>query len=344
MPSKRISVAIVGNGMATRVFHAPYIAATPAFHLAAVVARRADAALPPGALRRGDMAEVLGDPAIDVIVIATPTDTHAALAAQALRAGKHVVAEKPLALSLAEARALVALAQERDRRLVAFHNRRWDSDFLAVRAAIEAGHIGRVVHVESHFDRFRPQVRDRWREQAGPGAGVWFDLGPHLVDQALLLFGMPQGVSADIAPLRDGAPTDDWAHVVLRYADRRVVLHAGMCVAGGSPRFIVHGTHGTLVKQRLDPQEAQSVAGLRPGDAEWGVDPDPLQRIDGEGAQAATPAPRGCQQRFYAALAEALRGEGPPPNTFDELLDVHAVIDAARISAREGRVVDPSLL
>ncbi|NML95854.1 oxidoreductase [Novosphingobium olei] len=347
MQTPPINVAIVGNGMATRVFHAPYIAATPSLHLAAVVARQPDAVIPAGAARRGDIAAVLADPAIAVVVIATPSDTHAALAAQALRAGKHVVAEKPLALSLDEARGLARLAQKQERLLVAFHNRRWDSDFLAVHQAIEAGRIGRVVHFESHFDRFRPQVRDRWREQAGPGAGVWFDLGPHLVDQALALFGMPLGVSADIAALRDGtgaASADDWANVVLRYPDRRVVLHAGMCVAGGSPRFIVHGTQGTLIKRSFDPQESQSVAGLRPGDADWGIDPDPLQLIDGTGAETQLPAPRGCQQHFYAALAQALRGEGPPPNSIDELLAVHAVIEAAQISAREGRVVDPSLL
>ncbi|WP_408587709.1 oxidoreductase [Novosphingobium sp.] len=339
-----IGVGIVGNGMATRVFHAPYIAATPGLDLRAVVARQPDAVVPQGVERRGDIADLLADPAIAVVAIATPSQTHAALAAQALEAGRHVVVEKPLALSLAEARDLIALAEARRLLLVAFHNRRWDSDFLAVKGAVSAGRIGRVVHFESHFDRFRPQVRDRWRENAGAGSGVWFDLGPHLVDQALLLFGMPLGVSADIAALRDGGRTDDWAHVVLRYSDRRVVLHAGMCVAGGSARFTVHGTQGSLIKQGLDRQEAQSVAGLRPGEAGWGVDPDPLRLIDGEGAEALLPVPIGAQHHFYAALADAIRGEGPPPNTGAELLAVHAVIEAAQISAREGRVVDPALL
>ncbi|WP_225205261.1 oxidoreductase [Novosphingobium huizhouense] len=342
--SSPIGVAVVGNGMATRVFHAPYIAACPALRLAAVVSRRPEVPVPAGAERRAEISEVLHDPAIELVVVATPSDTHAALAAQALRAGKHVVAEKPLALSLAEARDLAALAQTCDRLLVAFHNRRWDSDFLAIAEAVRDGRIGRVVHFESHFDRFRPQVRDRWREAAGPGGGVWFDLGPHLVDQALALFGMPQGVSADIAALRDGAQADDWAHVVLRYRRHRAILHAGMCVAGGAPRFVVHGTQGTLVKQCLDPQEAQSVAGLRPGDESWGRDPDPLRRIDAAGAETQTLAPRGAQQAFYASLAAAIRGQGAPPNTLHELLGVHAVIEAAQVSAREGRVVDPSLL
>lgn len=339
-----IGIGIVGNGMATRVFHVPYIATTGALHLRAIVSRSAAAVLPDGVARHDDIDALLGDPAIEAVVIATPSDTHGALAAQALRAGRHVVVEKPFALSLGEARDLVALAQAQDRTLVAFHNRRWDSDFLSVAQAITAGRIGRVVHFESHFDRFRPTVRDRWREQGGAGAGVWFDLGPHLVDQALMLFGMPATVSADIAPLRQGAAADDWAHVVLRYPDKRVVLHAGMVVAGGTARFTVHGTQGSLFKQQLDPQEAQSVAGLRPGDTEWGVDPDPLRLFDGTGTEQALPAARGAQHHFYAAFAAACQGTGAPPNAPAELLAVQAVIEAAFLSAREGRVVDPSTL
>ncbi|MCW1383897.1 oxidoreductase [Novosphingobium sp. KCTC 2891] len=340
----RIGIGIIGNGMATRVFHVPYIEAVPDLELKAIVARRPDAVLPADVARVADAADLLADPAVDAIVIATPSDTHAALARQALRAGKHVVVEKPFALSLAEARDLAALAQEQGRMIAAFHNRRWDSDFLSVRAAIDRGLVGRVVHFESHFDRFRPHVRDRWREAAGPGAGVWLDLGPHLIDQALLLFGLPETVSADIAPLREGATADDWAHVVLRYPDKRVILHAGMCVAGGSPRFIVHGTGGSLVKQCLDPQEAQSVAGLRPGAAQWGVDPDPLRHWDGEGAETLIPAERGAQQSFYRAVADACLGKGPPPNQPDELIAVQAVLEAAIVSAREGRAVAPSSL
>jgi predicted dehydrogenase len=338
----KIGVGIIGNGMATRVFHVPYIQACGALELKAIVSRRADAEVPGGAAVVTDVEALLADPAISLVVVATPSATHGAIARQVLEAGRHVVVEKPFTLDLAEARDLAALAQARGLVLSVFHNRRWDTDFLVVRAAIEEGRIGRVVHFESHFDRFRPEVRDRWREDGSAGSGVWYDLGPHLVDQALLLFGRPEAVSADIAALRSGGASADWAHVVLRYPDKRLILHAGMCVAGGEPRFRVHGSGGSLVKWGLDPQEAQSVAGLRPGDAEWGVDRDPLQHFAGDATPAPTAtitAPKGCQERFYAMMAKACAGDGAPPSTLLEILAVQEVVEAAIVSANEGRVV-----
>jgi predicted dehydrogenase len=337
---RKLGVGILGNGMATRVFHAPLIGAAPQLELRAIHARSAGAVSPvAGVPLVQDMEALLADPDIGLITVATPSATHAQLAERALLAGKHVVVEKPFALELAQAQALVALARGRGLCLAAFHNRRWDSDFMAVRAAIEAGVIGQVVHFESHFDRFRPQVRDRWREDGGAGSGVWFDLGPHMVDQALVLFGMPLAVSADMGALRPEAKGVDWAHVVLRYADKRVILHAGLCVAGGVPRFAVHGTGGSLVKQLADPQEAQSVAGLTPQDAAWGVDEDPLLHYTGEGAPLELPVPRGCQQSFYQRMAQACLGEGEAPNAPEEILGVQAIIEAAILSADEGRVV-----
>ncbi len=334
----RIGVGIVGNGMATRVFHAPFIRSVPSLDLRAVVSRRADAPPPlPDVALVGDFEAVLADPAIDLIVIATPSGTHADLARRALSSGKHVVVEKPFALDLAEAQSMVDLAKARGRILAVFHNRRWDSDFLAVKAAIEAGLIGPVVHFESHFDRFRPAPRDRWREDGGAGSGIWYDLGPHLVDQALLLFGNPVAVSADLAALRPGGRADDWAHVTLHYSDKRVILHASMCVAGGSPRFVVHGLAGSLIKQRADPQEAQSIAGLTPAAPEWGVDPDPLRRWDGQGGEYLSVAPRGCQPRFYAQMADACLGRAAPPTTPAQILAVQTVLDAAITAARSGR-------
>lgn len=338
----KIGVGIIGNGMATRVFHVPYIQACEALELRAIVSRRPDAEVPGGAAVVPDVEALLADPAIGLVVVATPSASHGAIARRVLEAGRHVVVEKPFTLDLAEARALAALAQARGLVLSVFHNRRWDTDFLSLRGAIEEGRIGRVVHFESHFDRFRPEVRDRWREDGSAGSGVWYDLGPHLVDQALLLFGRPEAVSADIAALRTGGASPDWAHVVLRYPDKRLILHAGMCVAGGEPRFRVHGTGGSLVKWGLDPQEAQSVAGLRPGDAEWGVDSDPLQHFAGDATTAPTAiitAPKGCQERFYAMMAKACAGDGAPPSTLAEILAVQEVVEAAIVSANEGRVV-----
>ncbi|MBT0669756.1 oxidoreductase [Novosphingobium profundi] len=338
--ARPVGVGIIGNGMATRVFHAPYIAACPQLDLRAVVSRRADAAPPvPGLAIVPDIDALLSDPQIELVVVATPSASHVELAGQALAAGKHVVVEKPFALDFGSARDLVAQAEVAGRLVTAFHNRRWDADFLAVKSAIAQGAIGRVVHFESHFDRFRPEVRERWREDGSPGSGVWYDLGPHLVDQTLQLFGMPDAVSADIACLREGARGADFVHVVLHYARMRAVLHAGMCVAGGEARFRVHGTDGSLLKMGIDPQEAQSVAGLRPGDADWGHDPEPLVRYDAAGQRHESALPRGCQQEFYARLARACRGEAALPALPDEILGVQKVIDAALASSAEGRRV-----
>lgn len=342
MAASPIRVGLVGYGMAGRVFHAPLIAAAPGLALIAVASSRAGevrAALP-GVVVHPTPEALFADSGIDLVVIASPTATHAPLAAMALDAGKHVVVDKPFALDLADARALVAQAKAAGRTIAVFQNRRWDGDFLTLRRLIGEGLIGEVSEFESRFDRFRPEVRQRWREDGSAGSGVWFDLGPHLIDQALLLLGRPHAVSADLAALRRGGQSHDHAHVVLHYPHARAVLRAGMVVAGGAPRFLVHGTEGSLAKHGIDPQEAQLGAGMRPGDAGWGIDPEALHHWDGEGRQTALPIDRGAQESFYTALAASLRGEGPAPNDPAEMLAVQEVLEAAIRSSDEGRTVE----
>ena len=342
----RLRVGLVGYGMAGRVFHAPLIRAVPDLDLVAIATSRRDevAALDPTIHSLVDAEAIFTNPDIDLVVIATPSATHAALTKRALQAGKHVVVDKPFALTLEDARNLAALATAQERHLAVFHNRRFDSDYLSIAHHIANGAIGRVTHFESHFDRFRPEVRDRWREDGSAGSGIWFDLGPHLVDQAIALFGPPLGVSADIAALRAGSASDDWAHVVLRYADLRVILHASLNApdgtGAGSPRFAVHGTKGSLIKQTLDLQEAQLIAGLRPGDAGWGHDTDPVRLFDINGRMAEHRALPGCQDRFYQLVATAIRTTSPLPVPVSEALAVQAVVEAALRSSREGVYVD----
>ncbi len=340
MSSSSIRVGLIGYGYAGKTFHAPLIAATPGLELACVAS--SDAVKVHTDWSQVDVADhaaaLIARDDIDLVVIASPNDTHASLAKDALRAGKHAVVDKPFALDLDEARSVIALARENDRLLSVFHNRRWDSDFLGVKQAIADGLVGRVVHFESHIDRFRPQVRARWREGAGPGAGLWFDLGPHLIDQALQLFGLPERVLANLARQRGGALSDDWAHVVLDYTHGlRVILHAGMLVAGGSPRFIVHGERGSLIKRDADRQEAQLKAGVAPGTQEWGVDPDAMQFCDGDADPRTVAAPRGDQRQYYVGIERALRGLGANPVSAQEALAVMHVLDTARRSADEGR-------
>ena len=224
------NVALVGFGYAGQTFHAPLIAACPGLGLHTVVTSRPDevAAACPGARAVPAFETVLADPEIDLVVLATPNALHAPQARAALEAGKAVVVDKPFALSPAEARAVADLARAKGLFLSVFHNRRWDADFLSLQQQIASGILGAVRTFESHFDRFRPEVRDRWRERDGPGGGIWNDLGPHLIDQALVLFGRPLGVSCDLAVLREGGQAVDWARAVLRYADKRVILHADM--------------------------------------------------------------------------------------------------------------------
>ncbi|MQS00002.1 oxidoreductase [Gluconobacter aidae] len=230
-----IRVALIGYGFVGKTFHAPLLAAEPRLELTTVASSNAQKVHAdfPDVTVINDPLEAISYPDIDLVVIATPNESHAPLARAALQAGKHVVIDKPFTIDTAEARDLIALAKTHDRLLSVFHNRRWDSDFLSVRDLIESDEIGSVAHFESHIDRYRPEVRDRWRERSSIGSGIWFDLGPHLIDQALQLFGLPQQVQASLACLRTGAMTDDWAHALLHYENCQIILHASMLVAGG---------------------------------------------------------------------------------------------------------------
>lgn len=333
-----VRVGLIGYGYAGRTFHAPLIRATPGLQLAAVASSDATKVHTdlPGIWVIDSPSALIQDERIDVVVIATPNHTHAPLASEALRAGKHVVLDKPMALDLAEARQLIALADASPGLLSVFHNRRWDSDYLAVKLAIADGAIGEVAHFESHIDRFRPAIRDRWRESAGPGAGIWYDLGPHLIDQALQLFGVPRRVQAHLAITRTNGLADDWAHARLDYGPRQVILHASMLVAGGARRFVVHGSRGSLIKTGADRQETQLLDGMQPGAAGWGDDPDDLQLIDADGKAHALPVLPGDQRQYYTALRDAVRNGESHPVTPLQSLAVMAVLEAGFESSRHG--------
>lgn len=337
-----IRVGLIGYGYAGRTFHAPLIGAVHGLELTAVAS--SDAAKVhadwPDVRVLADVHALIEADDIDLVVIAAPNHLHAPLARAALRAGKHVVVDKPFTLDLAQARDLVAQAADSRGLLSVFQNRRWDSGFLAVRRAIESGRLGRVTHFESHLDRFRPDVRDRWRESDGPGAGLWYDLGPHLIDQALVLFGLPESVQVTLGKQRPGALSDDWVHAVLDYGDAlKVILHASVLVASGSPQMVVHGERGSLIKRGADIQESQLKAGMLPEDAGWGVDPDPLLFFSGEGEPEELPAPAGCQQRYYEQVWDAILGTTANPVPPAQALAVMAVLEAGFSSHRERRAV-----
>ncbi|HEV2867090.1 MAG TPA: oxidoreductase, partial [Allosphingosinicella sp.] len=255
--SGAVRVGLIGYGLGGSVFHAPLIRAVKRLTLSAVATSRHVEGVP--AVR--DPAELIGDPDIDLVAIASPNDAHFPLAQAALNAGKHVVVDKPFTLDLAQADSLIALARQRERLLTVFHNRRWDGDFLTVSELIAAGRLGEVRLFEAFWDRFRPNIKAGWREVPAEGAGLLNDLGPHLIDQALNLFGLPEAVTGDVAAQRAKAQVDDYFHLTLHYGRLRVVLGASTLVAAPRPRFAVHGTNGSFVKYGVDPQEARIKTG-----------------------------------------------------------------------------------
>jgi scyllo-inositol 2-dehydrogenase (NADP+) len=275
-----LNIGLIGYGFAGATFHAPLIGAVPGLALSHIASSRPEVAqrAHPRARIHADPQALIDTPEVDVVVIASPNDTHHPLARRALLAGRHVVVDKPFTLTVAEAEDLRTLAASQGRLLSVFHNRRWDNDFLTVRQQVESGALGEINTFVSTLDRFRPEVRMRWREDGTvPGAGTLFDLGPHLIDQALLLFGQPLSVMADVGLQRVGASAPDYFHLVLRYAGSlRVILHAGSVVRQPGPRFAVHGRYGSFVKHGFDPQEDALRAGRaptgEPGGAAWGLD------------------------------------------------------------------------
>ncbi len=345
-----LRVGLVGFGFAGQTFHAPVIAAVPGLVLAAVASSQPHKvhAVWPHVAAVPDVDALVARTDIDLVVVATPNAQHHPVARQALLAGKHVVVDKPFTLDADQARELAGLARQQGRVLTVYQNRRWDADFLTLRGLLAQGAVGRPVYLESHFDRFRPEVRDRWREQAVPGAGLWVDLGSHLLDQALQLFGPPDTLQLDTAVQRDGAQVEDYFHAVLRYesgpaAPLRVVLHATALAAHAAPRFLLHGTAGSYVKHGVDPQEDALRAGATPGGDTWGVDPLEGQWVRpaaaGHPVVQAVPNLRGDYTRYYAMLRDAIRGGGPAPVSLDEAVELMDWLDLGRRSAIEGRAL-----
>jgi predicted dehydrogenase len=267
-----VQVGLIGYGMAGEVFHAPAIAAVPQLELTKVVERHTTKcqARYPGVETLNSVEELLKDPSIDLVVVATPNTSHFELAQKALLANKHVVVEKPFTPTSQQATELIKLAQQRNKLLSVHHNRRWDGDFLTVKQIIENSFLGKLVEYEVHFDRFRNQIKTNWREYDEPGAGILYDLGSHLIDQAVCLFGLPDTVSADIRMQRPGAKTADAFELMLNFGNLKVTAKASQLVRELGPHFILHGTAGSFIKYGMDPQEEALKQGQLPKGSNWG--------------------------------------------------------------------------
>lgn len=351
-----IRTAIVGAGASARIFHRPFLARDARFQVGAVVARAETgrALLPNAELFPSVEALFAWRP--ELVVLCTPNHTHFELARRCLQAGCHVVVEKPFTASAAEGEELIALAKARRLLLTVFHNRRWDGDFLTVQELVTSGALGRLVEAELRFDRWVPGRRPKaWKERAAPGNALLDDLGSHLVDQALVLFGWPAAVQAQLACQRDGSAVEDAFDLSLRWpgeagrAGLAVRLKGSLLVREEPPRISLFGTGGAFLKWGVDPQEAQLSAGLSPGDpafgrddeAQWGLFHRLRPSAAGEPVweRSRLPTRRGDYAAFHDNLARALREGAPLLVEPREALAVVRVIEAARQSAAEGRIV-----
>ena len=329
-----VKVGIIGYGTSGAFFHAPMIDAVDGLQLTSIASSRVDAIkhdYPDVNVTTTD--DLLSQPDIDLIVIAAPTNVHYELTKAALEADKHVVVDKPFVVTSREAKDLMALAKQKNKLLAVYQNRRWDGDFLTIQQLIKAGTFGKLNYFESHFDRYRPTVDpSRWREQAKPGSGLLYDLGAHLIDQALVLFGKPDWVKADIAKQRPNAVVDDYFHIIMAYDTLRVVLHTSSIVKAPGPRFTLHGDKGSFIKRGFDPQEVLLRKGKRPNDdPTWGED-DPKNygtlTID-DNPQKIKPQ-SGDYREFYRQVYRSITQAEPFPVTSEQAIDLITLIESLK--------------
>jgi scyllo-inositol 2-dehydrogenase (NADP+) len=346
--TQSIRCGVIGFGLAGRIFHSAVIDATPGLDLDAIVQRSGDAAQQayPRVPVYPSVDAMLAEAALDVVVVATPNDTHIPLAAQCLRAGKHVVIDKPAAVSSAEAASLFPIARETGRRVFVYHNRRWDGDFLTVQQLLKTDRLGTLRTFESHFDRFRPTPKaGAWREEVGHGNGILLDLGSHLGDQALVLFGLPAAVWGDVRSERAGSRVDDAFDLRLYYPELTVWLRSSSLSPLPAIRFLAEGTQGSYRKNNLDPQEDA----LRSGDLfetkPWGMDPESawgaITTLDASGAIQHTIVPTlpGDYRGFYANVRDTLLGKAEQAVTLVDAWRVLRLLEWARESSEQRAAV-----
>ncbi len=343
-----IDVGLIGFGLAGRAFHAPVIRAVPGLRLTAILQRSGTEAAeqyPDVRIVRG-LNELLSMESLRLIVIATPNDTHYSFAKQCLAAGRDVVVDKPFTTTLAEATELVNFAQRSGRLLTVYQNRRFDGDFQAIIQLVSGGTLGRIVRFETSYDRFRPQLRPgAWREKRGPGTGLLFDLGPHLIDHAFVLLGLPEAIIADVRIERDDAVTDDAFDIFLRYpGGMRAVLRSTMLAASPRPRFVIHGTRGGYSKHSFDPQEANLRRGYIPQDKPWGVESEEnwgvLTLHDGTNVtERRIPSGKGDYRDCYANVRDAILGKATLAVTPQHALNVMRALELCRKSSERGCTV-----
>ena len=343
-----IKSALCSFGMSGKLFHAPFIHVHPAFELYGVLERTKQLAKEkyPQIKTFRNLDEMLSDDSIDLIVINTPNASHYEFAKQALLAGKHVVVEKPFTTEISEAEELLEVAHQQGIVLSVYHNRRWDSDFKTVKKIVSEGTLGKIVEAEFHFDRYKAELSPKiHKETPGPGTGALYDLGSHIIDQALHLFGMPEAVFADIQIIRPASLVDDYFEVLLYYADKRVRLRGTYIGRETVPSYVIHGMKGSFIKTRSDIQEANLLAERSPAENNWGVEPSSEKgllhtEIDGKVLRQKVESEVGNYMGYYDQLQISINEGKPVPVTAEDGLNVIRIIKAAFQSNVEKRVVE----
>lgn len=347
-----IKTGIIGFGIGGNIFHAPIISSTEGFQIHKIRARKeTETAIAkqryPYAALTDNADEVINDPETELIVITTPNNSHYALAKQALLAGKHVVVDKPFTITTADADDLINIAKQQNKILSVYHSRRYDSDFKTIEKLVKADVLGTLVEFESHYDRFRNYLKlGAWREKDEPGAGILYDLGTHLIDQPLILFGMPHAITADIRVQREGTNATDNFELILHYPKLKVTLKAGMLVSQLLPRYILLGTKGSFVKYGLDVQEAALKAGLTPNTkTDWGVEPETIwgnlvTEINGINFSGKVQSETGDYRRYYENVYAAITANKPLDVTAEHARNIIRIIELAEKSNNERRTID----
>jgi scyllo-inositol 2-dehydrogenase (NADP+) len=333
--------------MSGRVFHAPFLHANPGFELYSVWEREKNlaAAIYPSIRTCRTLSELLADPATELVIVNTPNYTHFDYAKQALQAGKHVIVEKPFTITEEQGLALIDLAKQTGKKLSSYQSRRFDSDFRTVRRIVESGVLGRIVEAEIHYDRFTPTLSPKvHKETPGPGTGLLYDLGAHLIDQALQLFGDPEAIFADLFIIRDNSKVDDYMEVLLYYPGLRVRLKSSYLVREPLPAYSIFGHQGTFIKTRGDVQEKHLLAGEPPIGDDWGVEPVSEQgllhtEIDGKVIRERVHTEKGSYMDYFTGMYEAIRNDAPLPVTAEQGVRIIRVIEKAYQSRAEKRMV-----
>lgn len=341
--NRPIKTALLSYGMSGEIFHAPLVSSLADFELSAIVQRKTATAKEryPEVRICKTVDEAISDTETELVIVNTPNETHFEFATAALEAGKHVVVEKPFTVDPEEGRKLIRMAEDRKLTLSVFQNRRWDGDFLTLHKIIREGSLGKVVEFEAHYDRFRNYIeQNTWKEEKRPGTGILYNLGSHMLDQALVLFGMPQYIDARVGIQRPGGAVDDYYDIRMEYPGHFVILKSSYLVKEELPRYIVHGTEGSFTKSGLDPQEQDLKDKKDPGAANWGRDSEEywgkLNTVSGVSRVETIP---GNYAAFYRNIYQAIGSREPLAVRPEEALDVIRLISCCYESASQRKAV-----